>query len=557
MLFSDLYKSPRSPLSKLRHSLPHPIPVLPPGLDEDLVSKDKVKQKEAVKRFLADRVRCDWDFNWPPRQDPHDGGEQQPADAKPASAKPASTGSISASSDQVEPKTDLDPAALKAAVDAASPVPNSAPNGGISPVSTAAPPETESATRASGDEADFESDAESVYSTVSEDAVHYRARADWTSDLSDNDAQPSKPILSPFRFDSPDSVGVAVQSAVQARRARRRREVREESGWNDGLACYNARRDAWTGARTVRVRPRATPVTSPVSPMSPRRLFWRTHSRTESNSSTTGVGTPLTSVSSAPATTTASHHHHNNNNNNTNNPLSPTTTHASNHSSTPSSEPDQPPCRRHLSAASTASPSPYPVETLLPVPPPLIPPQNPMRASITPTIYPSLYDKVVVHSLQPSCPINLSDMVASCVTGWKRDGEWPPRSGPPYPAPAGGGGVVVVRRKRSEAAAAQKPAEHARKGSGAATGGGANGEKGRRMSFGFLGRGERRSEEGKDEKEAAKERVGEGEEEQGGGAGKGIRRSLQKVFLGLGHHHTENGEGEHHHHAVKEGTAVM
>ncbi|OIW25832.1 hypothetical protein CONLIGDRAFT_708664 [Coniochaeta ligniaria NRRL 30616] len=549
MLFSDLYKNPRSPLSKLRHSLPHPIPILPPGLDEDLVSRDKVKQKEAVKRFLADRIRCDWEFNWPPQQHSHN-AEQIP-DAKTASAEFAPTGSISASAGQVEPNNDLDPTAVKAAADAA-PVPSPAPNsGGISPVPTAETRETEFVPQASGDEADSESDTESVYSTVSEDAAHYRPRADWTSDLSDNDAaqqQPSNPVLSPFRFDSPDSVGAAVQSAVQARRARRRREVREESGWNNGLACYNARRDAWTGARTVRVRPRATPVTSPTSPISPRRLFWRTHSRTDSASSTSGGigGAPLTSVASAPAATTTLTRH-------TTNPLSPTTTHASNHSSTLSSEPaDQPPCHRQLSSTSTTN-SPYPVETLLPLPPPLIPPQNPMRASITPQIYPSLYDKVVVHSLQPSCPINLSDMVASCVAGWKRDGEWPPRSAvppPPPPPPPAASGVVVVRRKRSEAAAAaaEQQQQHRRKGSAAAAGA-ANGEKGRRMSFGFLGRGERKSEEGgKEEKER---------EEESGSAGKGtgIRRSLQKVFLGLGHHHGGDGDGEHQ--GVKEGTVVV
>lgn len=442
-----------------------------------------------------------------------------------------------------------DPAAVKAAVDAApdQTAQDPDPYDGVSPLPTQETPDAEFVPKASGDEADSESDAESVYSTVSEDAAHYRPRADWTSDLSDNDAQhaPSKPILSPFRFDSPDSVGVAVQSAVQARRARRRREVREESCWNNGLACYNARRDAWTGARTVRVKPRATPLTSPVSPISPRRLFWRTHSRSDSASSTTGgVGTPLTSVVSAPAaTTTTSHHAH---------PLSPTTTHASNHSSTPSSDLDQTPCHRQLSSLSTAtSPNPsYPVETLLPLPPPLIPPQNPMRASITPAIYPSLYDKVVVHSLQPSCPVNLSDMVSACVAGWKRDGEWPPRSAPPpyNSAPAPPSGVVVVRRKKSEG---RGGLQHARSGSAAAT----SGEKGRRMSFGFLGGGRKSEEGGKD---AEKEGGGAAaKEDESGSAGKGIRRSLQKVFLGLGHHHSENGGAGEQHHAVKEGTAVM
>lgn len=174
-----------------------------------------------------------------------------------------------------------------------------------------------------------------------------------------------------------------------------------------------------------------------------------------------------------------------------------------------------------------------------------------MRASITPQIYPSLYDKVVVHSLQPSCPVNLSDMVASCVAGWKRDGEWPPRSAPAGPS------VVAVRRRKSDAGQKKhqlqqqnQENQHGRKESAAAIG-----EKARRLSFGFLGRGERKSGEGerkeKDEEAAGKvlEKGGvtakekERAEEDGGGAGKGIRRSLQKVFAGLGHHQHDNVQG--------------
>ncbi|MDE9440015.1 DUF4050 domain-containing protein, partial [Staphylococcus xylosus] len=37
----------------------------------------------------------------------------------------------------------------------------------------------------------------------------------------------------------------------------------------------------------------------------------------------------------------------------------------------------------------------------------------------TPSLYLSLYDKVILNNLQPSCPINLQDMIRSCVTGWK------------------------------------------------------------------------------------------------------------------------------------------
>lgn len=64
----------------------------------------------------------------------------------------------------------------------------------------------------------------------------------------------------------------------------------------------------------------------------------------------------------------------------------------------------------------------------IPIAPPILPPENQMRASILPTAYSTIYDKVVIQSLQPSCPMNLKDVTRSCVQGWKRDGEWPPKS---------------------------------------------------------------------------------------------------------------------------------
>jgi hypothetical protein len=67
----------------------------------------------------------------------------------------------------------------------------------------------------------------------------------------------------------------------------------------------------------------------------------------------------------------------------------------------------------------------------VPIAPPLIPPTNAMRASITPTAYNTIYDKVILQQLTPSCPINLKDITRSCVQGWKRDGEWPPKSSVP------------------------------------------------------------------------------------------------------------------------------
>lgn len=73
----------------------------------------------------------------------------------------------------------------------------------------------------------------------------------------------------------------------------------------------------------------------------------------------------------------------------------------------------------------------------IPIAPPILPPENQMRASILPGAYNTIYDKVVVQSLQPSCPMNLKDVTRSCVQGWKRDGEWPPKSSAPEPKKKG------------------------------------------------------------------------------------------------------------------------
>lgn len=69
----------------------------------------------------------------------------------------------------------------------------------------------------------------------------------------------------------------------------------------------------------------------------------------------------------------------------------------------------------------------------IPIAPPLLPSENPIRAGIGPAAYGSIYDKVVCQSQTPSVPINLSDVVKSCVQGWQRDGEWPPRDKPLEP----------------------------------------------------------------------------------------------------------------------------
>jgi hypothetical protein len=486
MIFSDLYKSPRTTFTKFRNSFPHGVQP-PPDLDADLVSRDKAKNKEAVRKYLAEKVRNDWQFTWPP---------------------------VVAS-----PSTPTEPAA------------------------------EEEAPRDPGEEADSESDAESVYSTISEDPVHFRPRAEWTSDLSDSDEP--QPPASPFRFDSPDAVGAAVRDSVEMKRARRRRAVRDEMKWNPGLACFEARRNAWTGAKTVRVKPKPP---SPVSPSSARRLFWR-HHRTQSSvshSSALPSGSPPTPTS----------------------PLQPTATRTS--TATGSESDSAANVQRTTSQDSTNPAAPavlYPVQTVLPIPPPLLPPQNPMRASVQPSMYGSLYDKVVVQSLQPSCPVNLSDMLRACVVGWKRDGEWPPR--PTYPTPAASvqkaNAEVLAMRQRKAQQQRSKNA-NAAAGAGAANANAAAGNGGgggRRLSFvGFFhgggGGGHHKTtavatttttqeagikEGNKDKEKDGKENghaLGHSQshsDEGAGSSGKALfRRSLQKVFS-LGQHGHGHGGG--------------
>lgn len=374
MIFSDFYKGSRSPLARLRSTNPqlqaNKLPTASPDwvADEyaDLLSKDKSKQKEAVRRYLAEKVRYDWHFDWP---------AQHPADS--SLAKPSTDGSQRPYTVNGDAPATIEP--------------------------------TDDGYQVDNSDID-NSDAESIYSIVSQDNQHYRPRAEWTSDLDDGDDTSSF-----------EDSGSSLHLAVLARRAKRRRAIRQEITWNAGLACFEARRDAWTGAKTVRVRSKPTATTLPqsISPRSPRRFFFR---RSMSNSPPTATAA-LAAANAAAAPTD----------------LSGT---ASDGSSIARDERDLRKIDSNPdgSTATTPPTSPeetrtYPVETLLPLAQPLLPPSNPLRASITPSVYLSLYDKVILHNLQPSCPINLSDMLRSCVSGWKRDGEWPPRAAP-YNPPA-------------------------------------------------------------------------------------------------------------------------
>ncbi|KAI1867185.1 uncharacterized protein JN550_007237 [Neoarthrinium moseri] len=434
MLFSDFYKSTKSPLSRLRPQS-QPIPVAA-DFDADLVSKDKAKQKEAVRKYLANKIRNDWEFKWPLATPSQSNGTAQ-------STTQEATNSPSQEGTNVE--------TLAPSQETQSPKHDDLEEG-----------EEEEVSENDADD-DDDDDAASVYSTVSEDPAHFKPRLEWVSELSDDEV----PVpLSAYRFDTPETVGQSVLATALSKRAKRRRAVREEETWNPGLACFNARRDAWTAAKTARLKPKPPP--SPVSPSPSRRMsFFR-----------------FASPTSPPISPSV--------------PLSPTATHVSGDTTVVASSDGE-----SKDVPTKPDSALYPVETLLPLAPPLLPPANPMRASITPATYPSIYDRIVVHSMTPSCPINLSDVLRSCVAGWKRDGEWPPRPAD-MPTP-----VVAVRKKKRES-----NASHARTPS-----------TGRRMSFGFLGR---------RESAAGDAQAAATSHDDGGSGGKGIRKSLQRV-LGLGH----------------------
>lgn len=433
MIFSDFYKGPRSPLAKLLHSHSQPqaeSPVATPDWASaeyaDLLSRDKNRQKEAIVRYLDDKVRSDWDFPWPPL------GPKLPK----VENQPAASGDQQSEGDQQVQDETRDDDGYQA-------------DGGSDMEET-------SGLEVGVDEIKKDDDVQSIYSIVSEDAIHYRPRLESPSDFSDNE------LPSPNRLSIAEPLRLHSKTREMERKTRRRRALRDEMTWNDGLACFEARRNAWTGAKTVRVRSKPMSPSS-TSPRSPRRFFAR-HSVS---------GSPPTSANSGAVQSAGA---------------SGTT--ASEASSLVRDAERE--LNKHQTRESTASdpvsPDDHPVETLVPVGQPLLPPNSPLRATVTPAIYNNIYDKVVLNSLQPACPVNLSDMLRACVTGWKRDGEWPPR-------PAAADPAVAVRRSKKSAA----------------VGGDCGGNVAQRMSFGILSR-------NKDDE---------------GRTGKGFRRSLQRA-LGLG-----------------------
>jgi hypothetical protein len=354
--------------------------------EADLTSRDRAKQKEAVKRLLADRVRDDWVWEWPqPEKNPsvydtpglennHE-NERRPrlslsrlVRSRDPSRDPSRRGSRAASrtasrgvSRAGSPDNTADrPHRMSLNLLRRSRDPSREPSPDLGPDRPRRL--SLSVLRLSRDPSPEPAELE------------WKPRDEWLSDYSETEADPqgsgralekttSLAHASPFRFETPDGVGESIQKVEDDRKRKRRKRNKEEREWNDGVRCFMERRDAWTGARHI-----------PSSPNSPAMT------RTMSNSS--GEDGSPTAIDN--------------------------------------DEEDEW----------------EDSDTEVPIAPPLLPPTNAMRMSITPEAYNTIFDKVVLQQLTPSCPMNLSDVVRSCVHGWKRDGEWPPTGTPMEPPKA-------------------------------------------------------------------------------------------------------------------------
>ena len=172
----------------------------------------------------------------------------------------------------------------------------------------------------------------------------------------------------PYQFDSPDSIGDAVERKLRARKRRRRVAMEEEAKWNKGLACFVARQEAWTGAAAVKKY---------------------------------GTNRPPKGGEILHGDKTV----------------------------TPTSVSSDPPSVLTSSMVLEVPSSNNSIEPLLPVALPLLS-GNTIRSSITSKTYPDIYNKIVVTSRTPLVPINLADMTKALVQGWKDNGEWPPKATP-------------------------------------------------------------------------------------------------------------------------------
>jgi len=248
--------------------------------------------------------------------------------------------------------------------------------------------------------------------SLGREPLDYRKREDGSSDagaLSDEPYDARDPMVftdsDPYKFENPDAVAMTVGE----RKRKRRRLLKDELGWNEGLRTWVDRRNAWCGA--VEKRPRK-----------PTAEMGNAQDDSCELSAATDSSIPLSLLSQMSASSSSVVE-----------------------SGAESDEDDE------LNGPEGDK------GPLLPVYPSLLPEDNFVRCSIKPNMYPVIYSKVVLQSLTPTVPVRLPDMIGALVQGWKSEGNWPPKSAVPSASIINEGGrrtsELLMFRRRENAVA--------------------------------------------------------------------------------------------------------
>ena len=211
-----------------------------------------------------------------------------------------------------------------------------------------------------------------------------------------------------FKFDSPDSVADTVRTRLDTRRRRRRARVVAEMQWNDGLACWVRRRDAWTGAVSLPPDDDDDDDDDMLPDAAAERKGKRKRPAESSDASDEHGGADGAGDSDRDSG-------------------------ASSRASTVSrATPPAVRAPRPGSWCTAAAPA-----THVPVAAPLLV-TNPIRAAISPRLDAAIFEQIVLSDRAPQVPINLADMTRALVAGWRARGEWPgtrPNMAVPQPEP--------------------------------------------------------------------------------------------------------------------------
>ncbi|KAF4313885.1 hypothetical protein GTA08_BOTSDO00380 [Botryosphaeria dothidea] len=222
-----------------------------------------------------------------------------------------------------------------------------------------------------------------------------------------------------YKFDSPDHVGRRLEERAERRKRRRRARLEEEMAWNEGVTCFVRRRDAWTGAASVRKFARRRS----------RASADMEQDEVEAQRAVEKVLKETAVVEEVVVKKEEEEEEEEEEEDGEQKGDSANEVEAEVDGGGEVGESAEGPkeTERRINIDIPASEEP-----LVPLAPPMLP-HNAIRQSITPKAYPDIYGKIVVAGQTPKVPINLAHMTRALVQGWKDDGEWPPRPGPVDP----------------------------------------------------------------------------------------------------------------------------